>query len=141
MVRVKIEPKNGSNMKGIFIGIVIAGVVIFFANYIKSASSKSSSSSDIQTEVQTVFEKDINLRTYNEWQQIADYRALEYEKCMKDLDLSDMDIHEYCAIDYNNSWVYFRNELEEKANLNYEQIQELEEYWSKARDKITEKVS
>jgi hypothetical protein len=141
MVKVNVQPNKGSKMKGIIIGILIAGIVVLFVNYIKSSSSKSTNSSEVPSEVQTIFDKEINLRTYNDWKQIAHYRALEYEKCMKDSELSDMDVHEYCAIEYNNSWVYFRNDLEEKADLSYEKIQELEDYWSKTRSEITEKVS
>jgi hypothetical protein len=87
--------------------------------------------------------KEAHLLTFEEWKQIADIRAKEFYNCTKelDMDISRWYMYENCAREYNNNWVLFRDGLDYKANLTFEQTEELKDYWHKTRDDITEKVS
>jgi hypothetical protein len=141
---VKITSNHTSSTKSnkiaVIVGIFIFGIFIFF--YMNNFLNKknSSSNSGISTNIENILSKDYNLIAFNEWKQIADYRAQEYYECMKNSDLSDIYTNESCSINYNNNWVDFRDGLEEKANLSYDQQKVLEDYWHKTRDKMTEKI-
>jgi hypothetical protein len=142
----KVKVKESKSPKYFTITIVVAivfGVIIVGGNKMKimgenTDSSESSGSNSEQ--IERIFSKDYNLRTFEEWKQIADYRAQEYYECMKHSNLSDTYTNESCSISYNNNWVDFRDSLEEKSNLSYDQQQALEDFWHKTRDAMTEKV-
>jgi hypothetical protein len=94
-------------------------------------------------QVESILSKEEHMLTVDEWKKIADYRAEEFYECTKDLDMdiTKWYLYESCATSYNNNWVRFRDGLDERANLNYDQREMLKDYWHKTRDAMTEKVS
>jgi hypothetical protein len=144
MVKIKVKQSTSPKFFIVIIGLLIIAIpIIIGINEIKmSGGDNNSSESSIPnySRVQIIFSKDDNLRTFEEWKQIADYRAEEYYECMKNSDLSDTYTNESCSITYNNNWVEFRDGLEEKANLSYDQQKVLKDYWHKTRDMMTEKI-
>ena len=118
-----------------FIGLLI--VLIFYISY----STKSSRSSTVLTTSHSLLSKEENLLSYQEWEEISRIRANEFYECAKDLgmDISSMASFETCAIQYNNGWVKFSAGLDEKSNLNSEDISKLKDYWNKSRSEMTKK--
>jgi hypothetical protein len=107
-------------------------------------NKKSVSGSEQNLEqAKSILSKQENLLSIEEWKKIADYRAQEYYECTKDLDmdLTKSYLWESCATDYSNSGVLFRDGLDERANLNYDQQKMLKDYWSKTSDAMINKVS
>ena len=150
----KINSKSSISNKPKFLGYLILFsiglvLILFGVNYIKSGyftqNSINSDNNAINNSEsnESLMYKEEHLLTFNEWKKIADIRAKEFYECTKDLDMdiSRWYIYENCARTYNNNWVLFRNGLDYKANLTFEQTEELKDYWHKTRDDITEKVS
>ncbi|WP_395051158.1 hypothetical protein [Flavobacterium sp.] len=141
---VKITSNDSSSPKtnkiAIIVGILVLGAFVFLKMNNLLNKNSTSDISESSSSIESILSKDYNLRTFEEWKQIADYRAQEYYECMKDSNLSNTYKNESCSISYNNNWVDFRDSLEEKANLSYEQQQALEDYWHKTRGAVTEKV-
>ncbi|MCG3165158.1 MAG: hypothetical protein POELPBGB_00920 [Bacteroidia bacterium] len=133
MAKVTVKPTKSSKFNIILIVVVIAFFVIYIGiDKIKNGSGNGS-----------ILSKKEHLRTVDDWKKIADYRAQEFYECTKDLDMdiSKWYLYESCATDYNNSWVRFRDGLDGRANLNFEQIESLKNYWDKTREEIEKKVS
>lgn len=79
--------------------------------------------------------------TYNDWKLLADQKAQGFYECAKGLDYSTNNYYESCARYYRNDWVSYRDALDNKANLSYDKIKELKNYWQSKSDEIVEKVS
>jgi TonB family protein len=116
--------------------------IILFMTYKGYQIYKKKDGSSSAQNVENLLSKEEHLLTVAEWKKIADYRAEEFYELNKNLSKDDKS---YAIIyqnnsDYNNNWVRYRDGLDERANLNYEQREMLKDYWHKKREEITEKV-
>ncbi len=141
----KISTNNTSNKFSKLYWIIPMLIFIIYKGYnIYERKNPSNQNSEQTDEILSdeILSKEEHLLTADEWKKIADYRAQEFYECTKNLaeDLESYAVYEYCAKSYNNNWVLFRMGLDEKANLNDNQIEMLKDYWHKTRDAMTEKV-
>jgi hypothetical protein len=149
MVKVKVK-QNVSNQPKFLLVIIFFSIllisVIFGTDKTSSIFNKQDSienSPQIPLQTESLLSKEENLLTFNEWKKIADYRSQEFFECTKNLakDLESFAVYESCHRQYNNAWVIFRLGVEEKANLNYEQREQLLEYWKNTRDNMKGKIT
>lgn len=139
----ELSYRKKKNNTPLIIGALLF-LILFFTyqfNFKEKLFGKKSGSGSIQ--IESILSKQENLLTIDEWKKIADYRAQEFYECTKDLDMdiTKWYLFESCATSYNNNWVFFRDGLDERSNLNYDQRTMLKDYWHKTRDAMKEKVS
>jgi hypothetical protein len=148
MVKVKVKQNISNKPKFILVIIGFAIVLIFvfsgldkIKNIFHNSNSNGSSNSN-SPQIESILSKQENLLSIEEWKKIADYRAQEFYECTKDLanDLESYAVYESCYRQFNNAWVLFQLGIDEKANLTYEQREQLKEYWNKTEDNMREKV-
>lgn len=136
--------KKKNNMPNIIGAIVFIILFLSYQFHFKDKwfGNKKGSGSNSE-HVESILSKEEHKLTVDEWKKIANYRAEEFYECTKDLDMdiTKWYLYESCATTYNNHWVLFRDGLDERANLNYDQREMLKDYWHKTRDAMTEKVS
>jgi len=146
MVKVKVKQDVSNKPKFNLIILGFALVMVFvnigtdkISNMFHGFKGGTSNSSQMES----ILSKEEHKLTVDEWKKIADYRAQEFYECTKDLDMdiTKFYLYESCATSYNNNWVRFRDGLDERANLNYDQCEILKDYWHKTGDVMTEKVS
>jgi len=145
MVKVKVKQDVSNKPKFILIILGFALVmvfVIFGTGKISNIFHGSKGGSSDTSQMESILSKEEHKLTVDEWKKIADYRAQDFYECTKDLDMdiTKWYLFESCATSYNNNWVFFRDGLDERANLNYDQREMLKDYWHKTRDAMTEKV-
>lgn len=146
MVKVKVKQDVSNKPKFILVILGFALVmvfVIFGTDKISNMFHSSNGARSNSSQMESILSKEEHLLTVDEWKKIANYRAEEFYECTKDLDMdiTKWYLYESCATSYNNDWVLYRDGLDERANLNYDQREMLKDYWHKTRDAMTEKVS
>lgn len=148
MVKVKVKQNISNTPKFILLIIGFAMVLIFVFSSVDKIknifhnSNSGGSSNSSSSQIESILSKQENLLSIEEWKKIADYRAQEFYECTKDLanDLESYAVYESCYRQFNNAWVLFQLGIDEKANLTYEQREQLKEYWNKTEDNMREKV-
>jgi hypothetical protein len=145
MVKVKVQQHVSNKPKFILLilGFALLMVIVLFgtdkiSNIFHSFKGGSSNSSRMES----ILSKEEHLLTVDEWKKIAEYRAQEFYDCAKNLanDLESSYVYENCYRDYNNAQVLFQLGVDEKANLNSEQREQVKNHWNKTEDEIRDKV-
>ena len=140
----QLSYRKKRNNKPQIIGVLLFLILFFtYQFHFKEKWFGDKNSSIDSKQIESILSKQENILTLDEWEKIADYRAQEYYECTKDLnlDITKSYIFEGCAVNYRNSWVNFRDGLENRANLNIDQITKLKDYWDKTSDEITKKIT
>ncbi|MFT6443641.1 MAG: hypothetical protein ACJASM_003203 [Salibacteraceae bacterium] len=132
MVKVIVKEESSNTPKYTGIMIAIVTFVVLAVIILKDKPGTSSASTKVP-----------HLRTYGDWEMVADYHAAQFYECTKELDedITMWYLYENCSRIYNNGWVMFRDALDSKANLNSNQIESLKDYWHETRDSMSKKVA
>ncbi|PQJ31910.1 hypothetical protein BST92_08210 [Nonlabens arenilitoris] len=76
-----------------------------------------------------------------DWKAKADFEAEKFYKCAKDYDYSQNSGYEYCSKDYQRAWIFYRDYLNNRANLPTSEISQLKDYWNTVSEKTVERIS
>ncbi len=138
MVKVSVKNNKYSETIKIIVVAILIIIVILKAGILGSERNQQGSNSSGES----LLYKEEHKLTYEEWKKVAQIYANQYLNCNKDLtwDFSKVYISENCGIRYRNQYVRFREGLENRANLNWEQTRQLLKYWDELSDKTIELV-
>ncbi|EAP87945.1 hypothetical protein [Croceibacter atlanticus] len=79
--------------------------------------------------------------TFSDWKNKADFEAEKFYKCAKDYDYSQNSGYEYCSRDYQRAWIFYKDYLNNLANLPTSQISQLKDYWNTVSEQTVAKIS
>jgi hypothetical protein len=131
---VKVSVKNHKYKEAFY--IVIIGIIIFTVIFKLDLFGLKKGRDDSNSINKSILYKEEHLLTFDEWKKIADIYTSEYYECMKvlDMDYTKDYLSSACGNKYRNQYVKYRDGLDTRANLKYNQISELLDYWDKISD-------
>jgi hypothetical protein len=139
-----ISKSEKSNNSSLLIATILCVAVFFGFKFIISDSKNNESpkTSNDNSTINTIVSKEDHLKTYDDWKKIADYKTEELYTCAKELINDDkwMQVGDICSAEHGNKRVLFRDGIEERSNLNYEDRQSLLKYWDEKFDITIKKI-
>ena len=117
--------------------MLISGIIIFVGGTYLSTYLRDKNKSETSQTRHELY-KDL---TFDEWKTIVNDAMAEYRHCTNNMDKGNYDLQTMCIQSAQYKGTDFKHDLDTKANLSYEQIQQLKDFWDQQWEETRKSVN